>query len=89
MTDTTTAIENVLESKFLSSEKFSLDIETYVRDNHCDYIEAIIAYCDDNSIELETVPKLISKPLKERIKFNADKLNYLKKTTKTKTKSVL
>jgi hypothetical protein len=85
----TSIVENIIESKFLSSEKFSIDIETYVKENDCDYIEAIISYCDENSIEIETVPKLLSKPLKERLKYNAEKLNFLKKTSKSKTKSLL
>jgi hypothetical protein len=85
----TTIVENIIETKFLSAEKFSLDIETYVKENKCDYIEAIISYCDENNIEVETVPKLLSKPLKERLKFNAEKLNFLKKTSKSTTKSLI
>jgi hypothetical protein len=85
----TTIVENIMETKFLSAEKFSLDIENYVKENQCDYIEAIVSYCDANGIEVETVPKLLSKPLKERLKFNAEKLNFLKKTSKSKTKSLV
>lgn len=85
----TAIVENIIESKFLSSEKFSMDIEEYVKENQCDYIEAIVSYCDENGIEVETVPKLLSKPLKERIKCSAEKLNFLKKTSKSKTKSLI
>jgi hypothetical protein len=77
-------IDELLKSKFLSPEKFALDIEQMVHSEHCDYIEAIVHYCEQNNIELETVPKLLSKPLKEKIKHNATLLNFLKKTTKTK-----
>ena len=48
------------------------------------YIESIVHYCKENSIEIDNVSKLISKPLKERIKCEAITLNYLKKTTKAK-----
>lgn len=85
----TAIVENIMETKFLSAEKFSLDIENYVKENQCDYIEAVVSYCDTNGIEVETVPKLLSKPLKERLKFNAEKLNFLKKTSKSKTKSLI
>jgi hypothetical protein len=85
----TSIVENIIETKFLSAEKFSLEIEIYVKENNCDYIEAIISYCDEHSIEIETVPKLLLKPLKEKIKYSADKLNFLKKTSKSKTKSVI
>lgn len=49
--------------------------------NEMDYIEAICHYCDENNIEIENVSKLISKPLKEKLKCNATELNYLKKTS--------
>jgi|TARA_B100001094_G_scaffold331413_1_gene399609 hypothetical protein len=48
------------------------------------YIDAIIHFCDANSIDLESVPKLISKPLKEKIKFDATELNFLKRTSRAK-----
>ena len=48
------------------------------------YIDAIIQYCEDNEIELESVGKLINKPLKEKLRFNATELNYMKKTSKGK-----
>lgn len=82
-------VDNIIEKKFLSAEKFSLEIENYVLENSCNYIDGIIAYCEEHEIELETVPKLLSKPLKERIKVNAENLNFLKRTSKTKTKSVI
>lgn len=85
----TSIVENIIESKFLSAEKFSLDIERYVIENQCNYIEAIVSYCEEKEIELETVPKLLSRPLKERLKVNAEHLNFLKKTSKSKTKSLL
>ena len=37
-----------------------------------------------NSIDLQSVPKLISKPLKEKIKYEAQDLNFLKKTSRAK-----
>jgi hypothetical protein len=48
------------------------------------YIDAIVLYCEENGIEIESVNKLISKPLKDKIKFLATELNYLKKTTRGK-----
>jgi hypothetical protein len=48
------------------------------------YIDAILHYCDLNNIEVETVSKLITKPLKEKLKFDAQKLNFIKKTSRAK-----
>lgn len=81
----TTTIEEIFKAKFLSPEKFSLDIEKYVLENNCNYIEGIVAYCEINKIDIETVPKLLSKTLKEKLKHTATQLNFLKKTTKTKS----
>jgi hypothetical protein len=82
---TDTAIDELIKKKFLCPEKFAMDIETYVLENQCDYIEAIVNYCEKNGIDVESVPKLLSKPLKEKIKHNATKLNFLKVTSKTKS----
>jgi hypothetical protein len=48
------------------------------------YIDAIIFFCEKNSIDLESVPKLISKPLKEKIKYEAMELNFLKRSSRAK-----
>ena len=78
-------LNEVLEKKFLCPSKFAQDIEKIVQENSdLNYIEAIIVYCDENSIELEAVPKLLSKPLKEKLKGNASELNFLKKTSQAK-----
>jgi hypothetical protein len=78
-------LNEVLEKKFLCPSKFAQDIEKIVQENSdLNYIEAIIVYCDENSIELEAVPKLLSKPLKEKLKGNASELNFLKKTSRAK-----
>jgi hypothetical protein len=77
--------EKVLENKFFCPTKFAQEIESLVHLN-CDmnYIDAIIHFCDRNNIDLESVPKLISKPLKEKIKYNAMELNFLKRTSRAK-----
>ena len=78
-------LNEVLEKKFRCPSKFAQDIEKIVIENdELNYIEAIIVYCEENSIELESVPKLLSKPLKEKLKYNAQELNFLKRTSRAK-----
>jgi len=48
------------------------------------YIDAVVHFCETNGIELETISKLISKPLKEKLKFDAQRLNFIKKTSRAK-----
>ncbi len=68
----------------MTSARFSQDVEKIAYDNAMNYIDAIIHYCEINEIELEKVPKLISKPLKEKLKYDAQKLNFIKKTSRAK-----
>ena len=78
-------LEKVLEKKFFCSTRFAQAIEQLVLDNkNMNYIDAIVYFCDENSIDLESVPKLIPKPLKEKIKYQAQELNFLKRTSRAK-----
>lgn len=77
--------EKELNKKFFCSTKFTKEIETLVSTNDdMNYIDAIIFFCDKNKIDLESVPKLISKPLKEKLKCEAMQLNFLKRTSRAK-----
>jgi endonuclease V-like protein UPF0215 family len=77
-------INKAINDKFISKEKFAEDIESIVLNKKMNYIDAIVLYCEENGIEIESVNKLISKPLKDKIKFLATELNYLKKTSRGK-----
>ena len=78
-------LEKVLKSKFFSSAGFAQEIETLVQVNKdMNYIDAIVHFCEQNSIDLESVPKLIPKPLKEKIKCDAQELNFMKRTSRAK-----
>jgi hypothetical protein len=80
-----TKLESALESKFLCQNKFSKIIEDLVKQNdEMNYIDAIVFYCEQNNLEVDSVSKLISKPLKEKLKCDAINLNFLKRTTKAK-----
>jgi hypothetical protein len=37
-----------------------------------------------NEIEVDTINKLISKPLKEKLRHDAQQLNFMKKTSRAK-----
>ena len=78
-------LEKAFEDKFFCPARFAQEIESMVQ-THEDmiYIDAIVSFCEINSIDLESVPKLISKPLKEKIKYEAQELNFLKRTSRAK-----
>ena len=77
-------IKEELSNKFLCPQKFAQDIEQIVKISKVNYIDAIVSYCEQNSIEIDTISKLVSKPLKEKLKCDALHLNFLKKTTKAR-----
>ena len=77
-------IDKALGDKFISKDKFAEEIEALVLNTSMSYIEAIVEYCEEKGIEVESVSKLISKPLKEKLKYEATELNYLKKTSRGK-----
>ena len=75
------ALQKAINDKFISKDKFAEDIEKMVLDRSLSYIDAIVEYCSENDIELDGVNKLVSKPLKEKLKYEATQLNFLKKTS--------
>jgi hypothetical protein len=78
-------LEKVLEDKFFCPSRFAQEIEKIVQtEESISYIDAIIFFCEKNNMDLESVPKLISKPLKEKIKYEAMELNFLKKTSRAR-----
>jgi|TARA_B100000902_G_scaffold115804_1_gene116685 hypothetical protein len=77
--------KNLLADKFMTSAKFSQEVEKIALTNlDMNYIDAVLHLCDINEIEVDSVSKLISKPLKEKLKCEAQKLNFIKKTSRAK-----
>jgi hypothetical protein len=77
-------LEQVIENKFLTPSKFALEIEHIVATENFNYIDAICHYCEINSLEVDSVTKLISKPLKEKLKNDAINLNFMKRTSRAR-----
>ena len=77
-------LEKAIASKFLTPSRFALEIEKIVAEEKINYIDAIVHYCELNELDVESVTKLVSKPLKEKLKCDATQLNFLKKTTRAK-----
>ena len=77
--------KNLLEDKFMTSAKFSQEVEKIaVKNEDMNYIDSVLHLCEINEIEVESVSKLISKPLKEKLKYEAQQLNFMKKTSRAK-----
>ena len=77
-------LEQEIEKKFLTPAKFAIEIEKIVAEEKINYIDAIVHYCELNELEVESVTKLVSKPLKEKLKWDATRLNFMKRTSRAK-----
>jgi len=77
-------LNKMIENKFYCSKKFAVEIEDIVKNSNMSYIDAIVFFCEKNSLDVEVIPKLMSKPLKEKLKAEAMELNFLKKTSYAK-----
>ena len=63
----------------MNSKEFSLIIEDIVKKHkELSYVDAIVKYCEENNIEIETTARLITKQLKEKIQHQSQQLNLLK-----------
>lgn len=77
-------LEQAIEQKFLTPSKFAIEIEKLVIEHNCNYIDGIVMFCEENNYEIESISKLISKPLKEKLRNDAINLNFIKKTSRAK-----
>lgn len=66
----------------MTSQKFSLMIEETVREKRLSYMDAIVWWCEKNEMEIETAAKLINGVIKEKIRVEAQDLNYMEKTAR-------
>ena len=72
----------VITKKFRSPNEFSLYIEEKVNKEKIGYMDAIINYCSEIDIEIESISKLINQSLKDKIRLEAEEFNYIKKQAK-------
>ena len=65
-------------------QEFVKEIEAYVIEHKLDYLDAVLHYCEKNSLEIETVASMIrsSSKIKAKIQQEAEDNNYLPKTNK-------
>jgi len=67
-----------------SPTQFMQEIDKLVEDKKMEYIDAVLHFCNENDIEIETAASLIksSAKMKAKIQLEAEELNYIKKTAK-------
>jgi len=68
----------IITKRFRSPNEFSLYIEELVAREHISYMDAVIQYCNEIDIDVESVAKLINQSLKDKIQIEAEDQNYMK-----------
>lgn len=66
----------------MTRQKFSETIERIVSEKQISYMDAITWWCEKNDFEIEVAAKLINAQIKERIKVEAQDLNFIEKTAR-------
>lgn len=63
---------------------FMIEIDKIVQDKKVNYIDAVIIFCEQKGMEVETAAALIkgSAKMKAKVQNDAEELNYLPKTRK-------
>ena len=65
-----------------TAKEFFVKIEDIVADTSMSYMDAVLYYCESNNMEPETAGSLINGKLKQRIREEAEELNFLPKTAR-------
>lgn len=72
----------IITKKFRSPNEFSLYIEEKVVREKIGYMDAIIHYCEEVDIDIESISKLINQSLKDKVQNEAEENNYIKRRGK-------
>ena len=64
--------------EIMNTQAFSMKIEQVVKDKRIGYFDAVLWYCEEHGIEIETGAKLINTIIKKKIEAEASNMNCLK-----------
>lgn len=64
---------------FKTANQFSMHIEKLAADKRMTHVDAILAFCEQHTIDPSDVASKINKSLKEKIEQDFRELNYLPK----------
>ena len=67
--------------KIKSSKEFCDEIEKKVIDMKMSYIENITYYCEENNLEVENITPLLSSFIKDKIRYEAEGLHLVERST--------
>ena len=65
-----------------NSKTFSLEVEKIAKEKNITHMEAVLEHCRIQEIEPDSVTRLITKSLKDKIEANARDLNFIPRQAK-------
>ncbi len=68
----------IITKRFRSPNEFGIFIDETVNRLNITYMEAVINYCNELEIDVESVGSLISQKLREKIQIEAEQANMMK-----------
>ena len=68
----------VITKRFRSPNEFSIYIDEMVSRLNIPYMEAVINYCNEMDIDVESIGPLINQKLREKIQVEAEQSNMMK-----------
>jgi hypothetical protein len=68
----------VITKRFRSPNEFSLYIDEMVANLNTTYMDAVINYCHEKDIEIDSIGSLINQKLREKIQMEAEQANMIK-----------
>lgn len=76
MKDLTDAL--VITKRFRSPNEFSIFIDEMVNKTKVSYMDAVINYCNEMEIDIESIGPLINQKLRDKIQMEAEQANMIK-----------
>ena len=68
----------VITKRFRSPNEFSIYIDELVSQLKIGYMDAVITYCNEKDIDIDSIGPLINQKLKEKIQLEAEIANMIK-----------
>jgi len=68
----------VITKRFRSPTEFSLYIDEIVSKYKTTYMDAVISYCNEKDIDVDSIGPLINQKLREKIQMEAELQNMIK-----------
>lgn len=68
----------VITKRFRSPNEFSIYIDEQVASKSISYMDAVINYCNEKDIDVDSIGPLINQKLREKIQLEAENANMIK-----------